>query len=343
MVAYTKPWLALEQQVIQLASRGVDVGPPEHAAALLQAVGYYRLTGYLYPFRRTEQHDTPDGPRYRILSDYRPGTRIEHAAQLIDFDRRLRMLVMDGVERVEVAVRMQIGYVLGRASPFAHLEPGTFTSAFTTPPTAQDEQDTSVAADEPAESMHAAWVRRVEGRRRDSDEAFVAHFRDKYDDQMPIWALTEILELGHLAVLYRGLDRPPADEIARAFGVPTKRLMTSWLASLNYVRNVAAHHARLYNRKLQNAPGRPKKSAVPFLDHLRQENTPKAIHGLYNALAVIAYLLRSIDPDAGWDRRVLELVTQFPTSTTLTMASMGIPAGWESLELWRPAASEVHP
>lgn len=69
MVAYTKPWLSLEQQVIQLASRGVDVGPPEHAAALLQAVGYYRLTGYLYPFRRTEQHDTPDGPRYRILSE----------------------------------------------------------------------------------------------------------------------------------------------------------------------------------------------------------------------------------------------------------------------------------
>lgn len=80
--------------------------------------------------------------------------------------------------------------------------------------------------------------------------------------------------------------------------------MASWLASLNYVRNVTAHHARLFNRKLQNAPARPKVGQVPALDHLRDERTPKDDFGTYNALAVIAQTLPSIDADwaGNWPR-----------------------------------------
>lgn len=109
------------------------------------------------------------------------------------------------------------------------------------------------------------------------------HFRDKYDDRMPVWALTEILELGHLSALYRGLNQTDAEEIALAFGVPTKKVMASWLAALNYVRNVAAHHSRLFNRKLQNAPSRPKAGQVPLFDHLRASEDPKRVHGTYSA------------------------------------------------------------
>ncbi|WP_404285280.1 Abi family protein [Glutamicibacter arilaitensis] len=73
--------------------------------------------------------------------------------------------------------------------------------------------------------------------------------------------------------------RQDAEEIASAFGVPAKKLMISWVSSLNYVRNVAVHHARLFNRKLQNATGRPKTGLVPALDHLRDENSSKGIFG----------------------------------------------------------------
>jgi len=107
MTEYLKPWLPLEQQVEQLASRGVNVGDRDSAAALLKAVGYYRLTGYLYPFRESEQYVDGDGrSRTRVLSVYRQGTRLDHAESVIDFDRRLRMLVMDGVERIEVVTAL---------------------------------------------------------------------------------------------------------------------------------------------------------------------------------------------------------------------------------------------
>ncbi|MFD0202694.1 MULTISPECIES: Abi family protein [Saccharothrix] len=329
MVEYTKPWLSLEQQVERLASRGVDMGDRDHAAAVLRAVGYYRLTGYLYPFRESEQYADSEGrARTRVLGGYRPGTRLDHAESIISFDRRLRMLVMDGIERIEVAVRMQLGYVLGRTSAFAHEEPPCFIEAFTEPGTAPE-------SGEPLPSSHARWLERASERRGKSDEQFVAHFREKYDDRMPVWALTELLELGQLSVLYRWLRQPDAEEIAFAFGAPTKKIMVSWLASLNYVRNVAAHHARLFNRKLQNAPARPKAGQVPVLDHLRDKQTAKGAFGTYNALAVIAYLLPSIEAGTDWHRRLAELLREFPTSHALSVASIGVPQGWESLELWQ--------
>lgn len=180
-----------------------------------------------------------------------------------------------------------------------------------------------------------AWLQRVKERRDNSDEQFVVHFREKYADHMPVWALTELLELGHLSHLYRGMLQKDAEEVALAFGVPKKKLMISWLASLNYVRNVAAHHARLFNRKLQNAPSRPTVGAVPMLDHLRAPDAPKADFGTYNALAVIAYMLRSIDAEPAWALRLAELLRTFPKSHALSLQSMGVPEHWESLALWR--------
>ena len=149
MVEYTKPWLSLEQQVERLASQGVGVGDRDHAAAVLKAVGYYRLTGYLYPFRESEQYVDNEGRvRTRVLGGYAAGTRLDHAEVIIDFDRQLRMLVMDGVERIEIAVRMQLGYVLGRTSAFAHEDPSCFTEAFTAAGTDQK-------SGEPVPSSHA--------------------------------------------------------------------------------------------------------------------------------------------------------------------------------------------
>lgn len=327
MVEYAKKWLSVEQQVERLIEHGLQIPDRNRAAKVLAAIGYYRLTGYLYPFRMSEKYiDDKDRTRVRVLSRYRPGTRLSNAEELLDFDRRLRLLVLDGIERIEVAVRMRLGYVLGRASAFAYEDPTRFTAAFTT-------DDTDIR--DPRSSTHVQWLQRVSSRQASSDERFVEHFREKYDDRMPVWALTEILELGHLSVLYRGMNQVDAEEVALAFGVPTKRLMASWLARLNYMRNVAAHHSRLFNRKLQNAPSRPKTGQIPALDHLRNSEHPKQVYGTYSALAVIAYLLPAIDPDTSWATRAAALFRSFPSSESLTIESLGAPGDWDALCLWQ--------
>jgi len=324
---YAKSWLSIEDQIERLSRRGLDVGNRSEASALLREVGYYRLTGYLYSFRESERYVDGSGrERTRVLSAYRPGARLDDAVDLIDFDRELRLLVLEGVERIEIALRMQLGYSVGKQSAFAHEDASTFVSAFTVPQMDED--------GEPLPSHHEAWLDRIRERQGDSDEAFVAHFREKYDDQMPIWALTEILELGHAARLYGGLRNDIATEIASAFGVPTKQLTQSWIATLNYVRNVAAHHARLFNRKLVRAPKRPKGDTVPLLAHLKQEEAPKQF-GTYSALAVMAYLLETVHPGRDWSIRVATLLRNFPATERLDVRSMGVAPGWLEQDLWQ--------
>lgn len=324
---YTKPWLSIDSQIDQLTSRGVLVSDRERLAHLLRTIGYYRLTGYLYPFKKSENYVDDNGrTRTRVLDVYCSGTTTESAAQLIAFDRDLRELVLDGVERIEVALRTQIGYALGRVSAFAHENPANFVTSFTE------------ARSEPKNnglrpSAHSEWLARAKDRRDGSDEAFVTHFREKYDDHMPIWALTEVLELGQLSRLYTGLINSLSSEIAAQFDVPTKKLMGSWIASVNYVRNVSAHHARLFNRKLVTAPRRPAAQQVPLLEHLRSGGAPKDF-GVYNTLAVMGYLLRTINPTGQWVRRVRALLLEFPESDRLNLGSMGIAPGWLDQELW---------
>lgn len=325
MVEYTKPWLSVKRQIAKLENKGVDVGDYAAAARFLQSIGYYRISGYLYPYRQSTDIGDP-GEGRRILDRYQTGTTLAQAQAIVDFDRELRMLVLDGIERIEVAIRMQIGYVLGRTSPFSYESPSCFVESFTS-------EQTSLSDSAP--SKHVQWLMRVNNRKSNSDETFIEHFREKYNDQIPIWVLTEILEFGQLSLLYRGLQQKDAEEIAHQFGVPTKKLMSSWLASLNYVRNVAAHHARLFNRKLQYAPSRPKLEKISQLDHLRDDSSSKGRFGTYNALAVIAYLLQSLDQDVPWKAKIVALFKRFPEDSILTIGAMGVPDHWESLELWQ--------
>ncbi|AJT43223.1 Abi family protein [Psychromicrobium lacuslunae] len=332
MVEYTKEWLSIEEQVNKLRSRGVEVTDSAACKRLLLATGYYRLTGYLYPFRKSMVWTDGNGKEVRtILSDYQPGTSVTQVQKLIDFDRKLRLLILDGIERVEVSLRMQIGYILGQRSPYAHLAESTFIAGFTEQILIEDESEEEGSGH--TTSKFDQWKAHLRHSQDSSKEEFVKHFTNKYDGNLPIWVLTEIMELGQLGKLYRALQNDLATAIAEAFEVPRKQWMSSWVASLNYVRNVAAHHARLFNRKLVYPPSRPPNNQIPLLAHLRSGEMPKEF-GVYSAFAVIAYLLRTIEPGSAWPKRVATLVADFPESAQLSKRSMGFPDNWLQEQLW---------
>ena len=317
MVRYQKPWLNVGEQVKKLRDRNLEFGDTAQATESLMRIGYYRLTGYLHPFRQKTVELKDDGTtQITLLSSYEPGTSLDQIMALIDFDRRLRLLMLDAVERIEVSVRMRIGYTLGRKSPFAHLDSTTFEENFV------------------RNYKHGEWVSRAEQSHRRSHELFVQHFEDVYDGQLPIWALTELLELGQLSVLYGGFQRELATELAQGYGVPTKKHFRSWLATINDVRNFSAHHARLFNCKLIHAPKRPRSGSIELLEHLTEPGSSKDGFGLYNAVAIMAYLLYNIEPESSWPRQLAELAEQFPTSSHIGIDSMGFPSQWKDLELW---------
>ena len=72
----------------------------------LSVVGYYRLSGYLYAYRVL-----PEGSQVR-LDTFRESTTFDQVIALYDFDRRLKLLMLDALERIEIAVRFRVGYTL---------------------------------------------------------------------------------------------------------------------------------------------------------------------------------------------------------------------------------------
>jgi abortive infection bacteriophage resistance protein len=100
--SYSKPALSIEQQISQLCGRGMVIADTRLASHYLSQINYYRLTSYWLPFE--SNHDT---------HAFQRGTNFEQVLDLYIFDRELRLLVLDAIERVEVAVRTQLSFHLG--------------------------------------------------------------------------------------------------------------------------------------------------------------------------------------------------------------------------------------
>lgn len=95
----------------------------------------------------------------------------------------------------------------------------------------------------------------------ESSDEFLKHFARNYKDfpNVPIWMLTEVMSMGALSRLYKGMrnDTKAGFEdkqlIANESSMHYKQLQ-DWLHVLTYVRNVCAHHSRLWNRELAIRP-----------------------------------------------------------------------------------------
>ncbi|GAA3081000.1 abortive infection bacteriophage resistance protein [Kribbella aluminosa] len=161
MTSYSKPHLSFDDQVQLLKSRGMVIDDPAAAAELLSVIGYYRLSGYWYPYRRQP------GPRQRD-DQFVAGTNFKTVVRLYDADRRLKLHVLDAIERVEIALRVMIGFTLGKRGAYAHLDR-----------TNLDGQFTQAAAGR--RSKYDEWIAKLQDGQRRSSEDFVVHFQTKYD------------------------------------------------------------------------------------------------------------------------------------------------------------------
>jgi abortive infection bacteriophage resistance protein len=230
---YDKGHLSFEAQADRLISRGL-IADRDLLISRLKNVNYYRFTGYLHPFRL-------DGS-----DNYRPDTTIEKVWRLYAFDRRLRLIVMDAIERIEVSVRTQLIFELSK-------ETGAFGYATQAGLPKLNSQD-----------FDHLWRSIVEEVGR-SKEIFVGHFFGKYGNShqmLPLWMAGEIMSFGCMLTMYKGTAPVIKRGIARHYGIPDE-VLTSWLQVINVVRNICAHHGRLWNRQLGYKPLLPGKNKYP--------------------------------------------------------------------------------
>lgn len=327
---YPKPFKTISQQRQLLESRGMVLADPAAAERWLNAVGYYRLSGYWYPYRVRRQPAV--GPP--IIDDtFQAGTSFDRIIELYDFDRKLKLLVLDAIERVEVAMRVRVGHVLGRHGAFAHTDPNVLSPEFV---------GTAHPALPPAHadwltSEHAKWLRKVDQEQSRSKEEFVKHFKRKYGGPLPVWVVTEILDFGGLSRLYEGLKQIDRDDIAAGFnlrdnsGAGHGAALVSWMKNLNYIRNSCAHHSRLWNRNIDVQLSHRHLLTVPDLHHAA---SPTAAKRVYASLAVLAYMLEHVSPGSGWSADIVNHITTELAAMNRSDSEMGCPPGWTTQPLW---------
>lgn len=325
---YAKPHLSYEDQVAKLVGRGLECQDEADAVALLRSVGYYRLSAYVYPFRELlpasdQQRDSPVHYRSDVI---RPGVTLDHVERLWRFDRRLRLLCLDAVETVEVGFRTKVAHVLGARNPFGHVDRTSLDTDACLRSTRPGDPSSLDAFDD--------WMERY-GRLQSeaSSEDFVKHHLVKYGEPVPIWIAVEFLNMGALVRLYSLLDKRDQNQIAKEADVSGGPLLGDWLRQINYLRNVCAHHSRLWNRSLTYKTGKfnPKQVHSPLQHVAHCGHRDKA----YVLLAILAYLVRSLDPKSNWPLALRTHARKFPDLPGMGVhRDMGFPQAWDALPLW---------
>jgi len=324
MLEYRKPHLNYKEQVDLLRSRGLDVGGEAEAVALLRRVGYYRLSAYTYVLRAAASPaELAAGARRSSM--FVSGARLEDVRKLYEFDSRLRAVLLEGLQSLEVALRVEIWYTLGKRDRFGHLDPAHLD----TPRCLQIPRNPN----QTAPTKHGAWLDTYGSLcAKARSEDFVTHFHVKYDGRMPIWVATEVMTFGALTELYELLAGRDSNTIATRWSAGNREVLHGWLLALNILRNHCAHNARIWNRKTVYPPAKPPLNLVPArVHHLRGLDNDR----LYFLAALLAHLLRQIDKRTRWPAHFKEAMKKFPPVGGMTPESvMGFPAGWGGLDLW---------
>ncbi len=307
VVKYTKPWLSYDEQADYLKSQGLEF-ERDFLIAHLVDVGYYRLSGYWYIFKY-QSKQSEDGKRDEY---FEKGTSFERVWDLYVFDRQLRLLVLDAIERVEIYMHTQLAYLLAEKSgPFGFLDKAALPNM--------------------NQQTYGRFISRCFSAHDRSRTLYIKHFKDKYGDAHglpPYWTLVNIMDFGMMLTLFKGSPDKVKSSIAQALEIPGT-VLESWLLMLNTVRNICAHHDRLWNRRLGNKPKIPRAHKYPDW-HVPYEVSNSTTFGL---LTILSYLLERIAPDTSWHGKVVRLLHG---RSGEDLQYMGFMDGWQECPLWKP-------
>ncbi|WP_448215759.1 Abi family protein [Endozoicomonas sp. 2B-B] len=301
-VPYDKPPLSLSQQVERLKSRNLIVDDSDKAEFYLGQLNYYRFRAYCLPFE--EEHAS-----HRL----RAGTHFDDVLNLYIFDRELRLLVLDAIERLEVSLRTQFAYHLSHNYETAH--PHLKAEIFANP------------------MVYARSLSKLDSDVKSSKEDFIRHLTGKYEEELPpIWAAVELMTMGQLSKWFSNIRlRSDRQSISLVYQL-NEKVMTSFCEHLSLVRNYAAHHARLWNRQLTKTFILPTNADEALIKSLySRPDNPRQLRKLYNTFVVLIHIMNIICGKNQWQKRLKQLIEQHGISTR----GMGFPDDWQDRLLWQ--------
>ncbi len=298
-----KKWHSIDDQLELLKSRGMAVSEPALAKKALERFGYYRLSGYWYPFKMV----TIDG---QVSNNFTAGTQMSEAVNLYIFDKKLRLLALDALERIELALQVDVAYHFGRRDAYAHLKPELLQKRFVN------------------KGRYQKWLERYRGfETRRGRPKFIDHNKLAYGE-LPIWVAVQMLDFGALSHLFEMLPMDIQSKISAKYGISNGKYLIQWLRSLSQVRNASAHHERLWNSHIKD------RAAIPpqFIEIARTSDVE-----MFRYFCLMRFFLKQLCPQSQWHIRLRDHLHSFPSPANgaVTLQDMGVIEGWENWSLWK--------
>lgn len=295
-----KPSHSIQQQIALLQSRDMQFRNIADAPHFLSNISYYRLKGYWW-----EMQDD------KVNHHFAPNSYFEDVIDLYNFDRHFRLIVFNAIERIEIALRTKLIYHLSQTyGPHWYLIPAIF----------QDPK------------RFTSFLGKINMDMSNSSEEFIVKHFDNHPDEMPeSWKALEVLTLGTLSKLYSNLKHqlPEKNKIANEFGLNNQKYLVSWLLTITVIRNIIAHHSRLWNRVIINKYDWPPTSPKPILSYIPNNHQRRKI---FPILSAIIYLNDEISPGHQIKQELFSLFAKFPN---VQLSKMGFPANWQNEPLWK--------
>jgi len=283
-----------------MIARGVVVENEILTKHYISKIGYYRFAGYTLPFQvggnGIDRHNCKDPVKFETILDR------------YIFDRKLRLFLMDAIERIEVSIRAALSNSIAQNhGPHWYLETNLFISLFDHP-------------------RMISEVKRQIGHspaQQTKRDVFIRHYYDTYDtpDTPPSWMVFEAISFGVISKIFAGLKKSETRDICLPLKIPHD-VLDSWLHNISYIRNLCAHHSRVWNRTMTIKPKIARKHQTKF--HSNDK--------IYGAIVAMQILLEEVSPDNSWAERLKTLLEEHPQ---VPLANMGFSANWKDQEFWR--------
>ena len=295
---YTKPPLDFSQQADLLISRGLQANKKE-LQNFLEKVNYYRLTGYLYPFRKTNSDNFCDG------------TTLQQIKSIYTFDSKLRHLTFSAIEQIEISIlRTQL------VEEFT-LHAGTFCYT-------NNQFFNGLAASE-----HQNLLFNIDQSVKRSREEFVKNYQKKYvsETYLPFWMVAEIISMSQLSKIFHYSPNAITIPIAKRYNLHST-ILKNWLHVLTVIRNKTAHHSRLWNVGLAVRP------RLPIRKYHPEFYSPYPIHNTsyQSILAIMLYLLNIINTSNTLLSDFNKLLSNHPE---VSISNLGLPVNWQDSPLFK--------
>ncbi len=296
-IAYAKTCTLPADLIPLLRQRGLAIADEQKTVNYLSNIGYYRLSAYLYPLLREPKSDHL----------YKEGATFDMALNMYRFDRKLRILLFNEIEKIEVALRSAMSNIISSelGDVFWITDAKNFSNA----------------------AIFTKTFSLIQSELGRTKEEFIAHFQSKYTNPYPpAWMVAEIIPMGVLYNIFSNLkSKSLRKKVASSFGLPLSAF-TSWLLILSNLRNLCGHHVRLWNKEIPLVATDPLHHDFPWID-----SSAIDMKRLYFRICTIKYLLFTVSPRNRFTQKLKSLLAEYPT---IDIRAMGFPIDWHNEPLW---------